>query len=141
MKALRYTKEGVLILGTWVKGWGKPISVRCENAVRIVVDTNVIRDEQDRPWRYRLRGRRVSRSPGHFRSREKKAGLVLDFAPLTTNPTISPACPDCLEFIEGSLVEGRRPPPRVVLNKAFRYSPTTLFNEDAGRHPPTTLHR
>ena len=28
MKALRYTKDGVLIPGTWVKGWGKPVSVR-----------------------------------------------------------------------------------------------------------------
>ena len=28
MKALRYTKDGVLIPRTWVKGWGKPVSVR-----------------------------------------------------------------------------------------------------------------
>lgn len=27
MKALRYTKEGVVIPSTWVKGWGKPVVV------------------------------------------------------------------------------------------------------------------
>jgi hypothetical protein len=28
MKAVRYTKEGVVIPSTWVKGWGTPVSVR-----------------------------------------------------------------------------------------------------------------
>ena len=27
MKALRYTKEGVVIPSTWVKGWGRPVVV------------------------------------------------------------------------------------------------------------------
>ncbi len=28
MKAVRYTKDGVVIPSSWVKGWGKPVSVR-----------------------------------------------------------------------------------------------------------------
>jgi len=28
MKAVRYTKDGVVIPTSWVKGWGKPLSVR-----------------------------------------------------------------------------------------------------------------
>jgi len=28
VKAVRYTKEGVVIPSAWVKGWGKPVSVR-----------------------------------------------------------------------------------------------------------------
>jgi hypothetical protein len=28
MKAVRYTKDGVVIPSAWVKGWGKPVSVR-----------------------------------------------------------------------------------------------------------------
>lgn len=28
MKTVRYTKEGVVIPSAWVKGWGKPVSVR-----------------------------------------------------------------------------------------------------------------
>lgn len=28
MKAVKYTKEGVVIPSAWVKGWGKPVSVR-----------------------------------------------------------------------------------------------------------------
>jgi hypothetical protein len=27
MKAVRYTKDGVIIPSTWVKGWGKPVVV------------------------------------------------------------------------------------------------------------------
>ena len=28
MKAVKYTKEGVVIPSAWVKGWGQPVSVR-----------------------------------------------------------------------------------------------------------------
>ena len=28
MKAVKYTKDGVVIPSAWVKGWGKPVSVR-----------------------------------------------------------------------------------------------------------------
>jgi hypothetical protein len=28
MKAVKYTKDGVVIPSTWVKGWGKPVSIR-----------------------------------------------------------------------------------------------------------------
>ena len=28
MKAVRYTKEGMVIPSAWVKGWGKPVSIR-----------------------------------------------------------------------------------------------------------------
>lgn len=28
MKAVKYTKDGVVIPSSWVKGWGKPVSVR-----------------------------------------------------------------------------------------------------------------
>ena len=28
MKTVRYTKDGVVIPSSWVKGWGKPMSVR-----------------------------------------------------------------------------------------------------------------
>jgi hypothetical protein len=28
MKAVKYTKDGVVIPSAWVKGWGKPLSVR-----------------------------------------------------------------------------------------------------------------
>ena len=28
MKAVKYTKEGVVIPSSWVKGWGKPVSIR-----------------------------------------------------------------------------------------------------------------
>jgi hypothetical protein len=28
MKAVKYTKEGVVIPSAWIKGWGKPVSIR-----------------------------------------------------------------------------------------------------------------
>jgi|CXWL01.1.fsa_nt_gi hypothetical protein len=28
MKAVKYTKDGVIIPSSWVKGWGKPVSIR-----------------------------------------------------------------------------------------------------------------
>lgn len=36
MKALRYTKEGVVIPSTWVKGWGKPVVVHRDPQVVIL---------------------------------------------------------------------------------------------------------
>jgi hypothetical protein len=36
MSAIRYTKDGVVIPSTWVKGWGKPVAVYRDQQVVIL---------------------------------------------------------------------------------------------------------
>lgn len=39
MKALRNTKDGILIPGAWVKGWGEPVSVR-RGANMVIIESS-----------------------------------------------------------------------------------------------------
>jgi len=75
MNALRYTKDGVLIPRTWVKGWGKPVSVR-RGAHMVIIESPERKASRRRLTQLIAKVRRAAREVGPLTSEQIAAEIA-----------------------------------------------------------------
>lgn len=63
MKAVKYTKEGVVIPSSWVKGWGKPVSIR-RGANMVILESPERQASRQRFWQMVRKLRRAVQELG-----------------------------------------------------------------------------
>ena len=85
MKAVKYTKEGVVIPSAWVKGWGQPVSVR-RGAHMVILESPERKASRQRLGRMMCKLRRATQEMGALTSEQIAAEVAAVRTPRARRP-------------------------------------------------------
>jgi hypothetical protein len=75
MKAVKYTKDGVVIPSSWLKGWGKPVSIR-RAAHMVILESPERKASRERLGRMIRKLRRAAQELGPLTPEQIAAEVV-----------------------------------------------------------------